>query len=86
MIAFPSMLASAAIKAGMKVPPEDRLEGDLDGIKEEFPHWFVYCMLQLCRPIAWGDHWENAKIIAAIPEDQLKTMTEDDFRKLVFDP
>lgn len=26
------------------------------------------------------------KIIAAIPEDQLKTMTEDDFRKLVFDP
>ena len=75
MMAFPSMLESAAKQAGMSVPPEPDDDFDI----EKFPHFHVFCLLQPCRPIQWGEHWENAKIIAAIPAKKLKTMTLEDF-------
>lgn len=75
MMAFPSMIAGAAKRAGMKVP--DDPDGEYS--REEFPHFWVFCTLQLCRPMQPGEHWENAEIIAAIPEDELKTMTLNDF-------
>lgn len=87
MIVFPSMIAEAAERAGMKVPPNvDNVNFEPDSCKEEYPHFFAYCCLQLCRPIIWGNHWQNAEIIAKVPEDKLKTMTEQDFRNLGFDP
>lgn len=48
------MLVSAAEKAGMKVPLEpDKFEE----YKEEYPHFFCFCMLQLYRPVVYhGEH------------------------------
>ena len=71
MLVFPGMIAEAAKKAGMKVPK------DPDGKwkPKDYPHFHVYCNVQLCRPISWGEHWENAEIVAAIPENELEAMT-----------
>lgn len=75
MIAFPKMLVQAAEKAGMKVPP------DADNFDpEDFPHFHVFCVLQLARSVAYhGEHWHNAEVIAKVPVDRLKTMTLEDF-------
>lgn len=78
MLIFPGMLADAAQEAGMKVPEGEEYD--------EYPHWHIFCHLQLCRPITWGNHWRNAEIIAAVPEEKLKSMTEAYFRELGFDP
>ena len=79
MMAFPSMLFDAADQANMAHPSENWDENWTDELKEEYPHFFCYCMLQLCRPITWGEHWENAKIIAKIPKSKIKTMELVDF-------
>jgi hypothetical protein len=74
MMAFPSMLEGAAVAAGMKVPE------DPDNTKSwnpmDFPHFATFCNAQLCRPLArWGEHWENAKIIASFSEAEIKEAT-----------
>jgi hypothetical protein len=72
MIVSPLMLVEPAKKAGMLVP--DSLEGEIDG--EKYPHFNVFCNAQLCRPLSsWSDHWENAKIVAEIPDDKIRTLT-----------
>ena len=79
MMAFPGMLVEAAKKANMKTPPDpDTIEYDA----EEYPHFHCYCLLQLARPIRWGEHWDNAEIIAKIPADKIMTMTLEDFLAL----
>lgn len=76
MMIFPSMLLRAAKQAGMKIP---ELEDDDETFNaDEFPHFHVFCNVQLARPIKLGEHWNNAKIIAAIPEDQVHTITLED--------
>lgn len=82
MMILPSMLLDAAQQAGMKCPELDENE-TFD--KEQFPHFHLFCNAQLNRPITWGNHWNNAKIIAAIPENQVKTITWDDLDILGFD-
>lgn len=82
MISNPRMIEQAARDAGMKVPPD--VTEDYD--KEEYPHWAVYCTLQLGVPVRWGNHWKNARIIAQVPEEKIKTMTVRDFEDLGFDP
>ena len=78
MIAFPSMLASAAHAAGMAVP-----DNPDNFLAEDYPHFHVFCGVQLCRPmLSPGEHWENAEIIAAIPKDTLYSMQANDLRKL----
>lgn len=84
MMVFPSMLVPAAQSAGMKAPTEkemDKFEKNWNNqkMKEKYPHFWVFCTLQLARPVRWGEHWENAKVIAGIPEEKLKTMTLSDF-------
>lgn len=71
MIAFPSLLLGPASEAGMKVPANpDEFAPD------EFPHFQVFCNWQLGRPMPWPTtHWENAKIVAAIPEADIRTIT-----------
>ncbi len=80
MIIFPSMLIPAAEKAGIKVPPNpDKFDS------KEFPHFAVFCNAQLCRATAYhGEHWENAKLIADISEDDIKTITWDKLREMGF--
>ena len=77
MIAFPGMLVPAAERAGMKCPSDPyKFEEE----KEACPHFFVFCILQLARPTVYhGEHWDNAKIIAAIPESELMEMTLGNF-------
>jgi hypothetical protein len=79
MIAFARMLVSAAQKAGMSVPedPDSFKES-----KEAHPHFFVFCMLQLGRPVRYhGEHWhwDNAKLIAEIPKEEIMKLTLEDF-------
>lgn len=73
MLAFPSMIIEAAREARMKVPDIGGAEDEFDA--EEFPHFAVFCNVQLCRPMQWGEHWENVKIIAKIPNDKIKNTT-----------
>ncbi len=70
MIAFPEMLIEAAEKAGIKVPESKDLE-NYD--PKKFPHWRVFCTMQLGAAMPyWGCHWDNAKVIAEIPENKIK--------------
>jgi hypothetical protein len=86
MIAFPEMLLDAAEKAGIKVPPHDFKGWDeKEWDTNEYSHWTVFCNLQLGKSVRYhGEHWENAKIIAEIPEDKIKTMMLEDFIRAGF--
>ncbi len=90
MLAFPAMLIPAARNAGMKTPHDveydehDELvffdEASKRYGKKDFPHFFVYCILQLARPLTdWNEPHENAVVIANIPADRLMTMTAAEF-------
>lgn len=75
MIVYESMLLDAAQKAGMKTPPDDLCDNNEDGFSpDEYPHFQVFCTVQLARPMHPGDHWENAKVIAAIPDSEIRTI------------
>ncbi len=71
MIVFAGMLLSAAEKAGMAVPPDpDEFEAD------SYPHFHIFCIAQLARPMSnWNEHWDNAKVIAALTPEECKTIT-----------
>ena len=71
MIAFEGMLENPAKEAGIKVPLNvDKFNA------QKYPHFKVFCNIQLGRRMpSPTSHWKNAKIIAAIPEDKIKTMT-----------
>jgi hypothetical protein len=74
MIAYASMLVSAAEKAGMKVP----VDSD-NFVPEEFPHFHVFCLMQLGAAVPYhGCHWDNAKVIAEIPDEEIKSVTMQD--------
>jgi len=55
--------------------------GDRDDFdREAFPHFFIFTELQLGRRMSSpSEHSDNAKVIAPIPVDRLKTMTLQDF-------
>ena len=72
MLAFPEMLTHAAEQAGMAVPNFDE---NKDWNPEEYPHFTVFCNIQLGRPMRPGEHWDNAKVIAQIPEDRIRQIT-----------
>ena len=75
MIAFPVMLKGAAELAGMKVPPDLEKYSNSD-----YPHWHCFCVLQLGRAVTYhGEHWDNAKIIAAVPDDDIMKFSVKDF-------
>ena len=70
MLVYPGMLVGAAEKAGMKVPPDpDNFD------PEEYPHFDLFCLLQLARSMQWGEQFDNAKILAEIPIEELRKMT-----------
>ena len=77
MMCFPSMLVPAAEQVGIPVPPSDQLD-DPDKFRESHPQFFILCASQLNRPMRWGEHWENAKALAKIPVEELKTMTAEE--------
>jgi hypothetical protein len=77
MIVFPGMLVKAAKKAGMKVPEDP--DNDTTWSAEDFPHFHVFCNVQLARPVSFhGEHWHNAEVVAAVKEEELKSLTLED--------
>jgi hypothetical protein len=59
MIAFPFLLLEPAREAGMKIPNDP-----YNYNPEEVPHFHVFCILQLGRPMSSPtDHWDNAHIV-----------------------
>lgn len=77
MITFPSLLANAASKSGIMVP---QIVDNYS--REDYPHWFVFCWAQLGRPMPSPvSHWNNAKLIAGIPANQLKYVSIEDLNK-----
>lgn len=80
MLAFASMLLSAADEAGIKHPPEDQVD-EMSYDRDQYPHWHVLCVTQLSRPMVHGEHFENAVALSKISEDALKTMTINDLRE-----
>lgn len=73
MMAFPYMLIPAAEQAGMSCPSDP---GNF--IAEEYPHFRIFCSVQLRRAMEENEPWDNAEVIAAIPEKELKTLTLED--------
>lgn len=71
MKAFPEMVAPAAEEAGIKLPP------DLEHYnKEQYPHWFVFCRMQLGQPMPYpGVDWDNAKVIALLDSEEITKVT-----------
>lgn len=80
MIATPYGLISPAEKAGIKVP------NDVDNYDpEEYKHFHLFLCAQLGAPMPTStSHWENAKVIAKIPEDKIKTITAEELEDLGF--
>lgn len=81
MIAFPGMLLKPAENAGMKIP------ADADNFDPyEFPHFAVFCNIQLGRrmPTA-SSHWENAKVVASIPQEKIFTINTGELLALGID-
>jgi hypothetical protein len=71
MLAFAGMLVPHAESAGMKVPKDPE---NFDA--EKYPHFWIYREIQIGRPIVRNtSHWDNAKIIAEIPEDKIRLVT-----------
>jgi hypothetical protein len=81
MIVFESMLVDAATEAGMKIPPDPE-----SYVPNDYPHFHVFCRVQMNRPVTWGNHWNNARIIAAVPEEEIRTVTEDQLTARGFHP
>lgn len=81
MITLESLIVPAAEDAGIKMPPSALWDQKKpEGYTEEYPHFSKFAELQLNRRLHIPDEaWANAKVIAAIPEEQLKTMHPLDF-------
>jgi hypothetical protein len=81
MLAFPGMLTEPAKRAGIKVPPNPE---DYD--KNKYPHFAVFCSMQLGRRMSSAtSHWENAKVIASIPDDKIRVVTAENILGMGFD-
>lgn len=78
MMVFPGMLTGFAKKAGMSVP-DDPDQFDTEENKKKHPHFFAFCIMQLCRPMTWDEPEHNAAVIAKIPVEKLTEMTVQDF-------
>lgn len=80
MLAFPGLIAPAAEQAGIKLPKDVE-----DYNKTEYPHWFVFCQMQLGAPMPDPSaQWDNAKVVAAIPNDQITKVTPKQLEEVGF--
>lgn len=70
MFAFPGMFKPHIEDSNLKLP--DDFE-DYD--PEQYPHFHVFMLTHLCQPIYIWALEENANIIAAISEDEIRQVT-----------
>ena len=84
MITKPIMLVEAATTAGISVP-NDVDEYDSEQNREDYPHFYVFCQLQLGKPMRDpGEHWENAKVVASVPKELIREVTIEDLLEAGF--
>lgn len=83
MLMLPSMLLSACADSGIPTPGDTVDDTGYD--PEEFPRFHLFCLYQLCRPCRWGEHFDNAEVIANVPEAKLKTITLEELIALGFE-
>ena len=71
MIAFPRLLCKPALRAGILVPKnQDNYDPD------DYPHWHLFLTAQLGQPMpCWNVQWDNAKVVAGLTIEQVKTVT-----------
>ena len=80
MIAFADLLVEPAKEAGIKVPDDfGSLKRDndvaIDLYLRKFPHFLVYINMQVGRSLPYASsHWDNAKIIAKISDEDILTI------------
>lgn len=80
MIAFASLLEEPARQVGIPVPKNSDCFN-----AEKFPRFELFCKAQLGRAMTSAtEHWENAKVIASLPEEVLKTITPEGLRAAGF--
>jgi hypothetical protein len=77
IIIFREMLVPAALHANIKFPEdcENYYPGD-------FPHFHVFCNIQLGREFSVGAPFNNAEIISKISDDEIRNVTLEDLFKL----
>ena len=87
MIAYASMLVAPAEEAGIAVPEEmtNKHGEDIDLFKDSHKRFWIFCAMQLGAPMPFPSaHWENAKVIAALKDDELETITPAQLRNRGF--
>lgn len=76
MIAFPELLKKPAERAGI-LTPDDATR--FEEYAELYPHFFVFCRMQLGSPMPYPSvHYDNARIIAMFEEEDFLTLTDED--------
>ncbi len=76
MIAFPSMLLAPAEKAGIPVPSKEKLDSKEGFDEKKYLRFHIFCCVQLGQSMPDAhSHWDNAHVIAQIPEEKLKSIT-----------
>jgi len=74
MLAFPGMLVKPALNANMKTPKDPNNYNAMD-----YSHFHVFCNMQLGKRMGYpSEHWDNAKVIADIPESEIMKITLSD--------
>lgn len=78
MLAFDAMLIEPAKQADISIPD------DLDCFHSaDYPHWVVFCEIQLGKPMPRPSaHWNNAKVIASISNDDITKITYAELEEL----
>lgn len=91
MLAFSSFLIEPAENVGLAVPDQMELAQYESGsstkrgeIILKYPHFHLFCCAQLGREMRHGEQWDNAKIIAALPLEKIRTITLEELRELGF--
>lgn len=73
MLAFPEMLVPAAVETGIKVPNFDKSR---EWDSEKYVYFTVFANVQIGAPMPRPtSHWNNARVIAAVPDDKIKTIS-----------
>lgn len=89
-LAFPSMLiVHMGEDHGIDIP-EDTHAIDMaspGSLALEFPHWYVFVKLHICRPVDTDHIAHNAKIIGSLTTEEIKKFTFQDFidKGLIYD-
>lgn len=74
-------LVHAAKEAGITVP-----EDIYSSVREEFPHWVLFCDCQIDRPLQDDtSHYKNAIALASISEEDMRGLRYRDVQILLID-